>query len=234
MATLFIVAWVGLVHAIVLIGLPADRASIDRWIDVEAAVLVVAVVVRGLAARNERLVQRLAEEARVDPLTGLLNRRGFDERLLMEQSRARRDGTALSVVCFDIDRFKAINDTHGHEIGDRALASLGNVVAEQIRGVDSAARVGGDEFVVLLPGADAPAARAFAERVRRLLADPRSIVAAEVALSISAGIATNTAAQDAGDLVQRADRALYHAKSGGRDRVVDQRDILAGGASIAA
>ena len=142
----------------------------DRWIDVVVAVLVVAGVVRVLAARNERLVDKLVDEARVDPLTGLLNRRGLEERMQAEIARAAREGTPLGAVVFDLDHFKDVNDTHGHELGDRVLVWLGALLKEQARGVDVAARVGGEEFVVLLPRADQDAAATFAERVRRAVA----------------------------------------------------------------
>jgi diguanylate cyclase (GGDEF)-like protein len=236
--TVFIVAWIGVVHAVALIVLPPGHASIDRWLDVEMAVLVVAVVVRVLAVRSERLLQRMAEEARVDPLTGLLNRRGFDERLHVEQSRSERDAAWLSAVRFDLDHFKRVNDEHGHDMGDRVLAWLGGTITEQIRGVDVAARVGGEEFVVVLPRADGHAARAFAERVRELVATPgrgtgreRYRVPADLALSISAGIGAATAPPDVDELLQDADRALYRAKAGGRNRVVvdgDHPDRTAG------
>ena len=101
------------------------RARCDRWIDVVVAVLVVAGVVRALAARNERLVDQLVDEARVDPLTGLLNRRGLEERMEAEIARAAREGTPLGAVVFDLDHFKASTTTHGHELGDRVLVWLG-------------------------------------------------------------------------------------------------------------
>jgi diguanylate cyclase (GGDEF)-like protein len=232
--TVFIVAWIGAVHAAALVALPPGHASLDRWLDVEMAVVVVAVVVRVLAVRNERLLAQMAEEARVDPLTGLLNRRGFDERLDVERSRSERDAAWLSAIRFDLDHFKRVNDEHGHDMGDRVLAWLGGMITEQIRGVDVAARVGGEEFVVVLPRADGHAARAFAERVRHLVESPgrdtgrdRYRLPADLALSISAGIAAAIAPSDVDALLQDADRALYSAKEGGRNRVVvdgDHRD----------
>jgi hypothetical protein len=123
------------VHAVALMTLPPGQASVERWLDVLVAVAVVAAVVRTLAIRQARLVDRLAQEARVDPLTGLLNRRGFDERLGLELARAARDHTWLTVVRFDVDHFKQVNDTHGHDAADRVLAWLGRAVTEHIRGV---------------------------------------------------------------------------------------------------
>src|SRR5689334_9866530 len=96
-------------------------ATFDQWCDPVATMTVIAIVVRGLSARNARLVARLTRESRIDPLTGLLNRRGLEERFAVELARAKRDRRPLSVVAVDIDHFKRINDAHGHQAGDRAL-----------------------------------------------------------------------------------------------------------------
>ena len=225
--TAFIVCWIGAVHGAVLLSLPATQSNMDRWIDVVAAVLVVATVVRTLAARNERLLGRLADEARVDPLTGLLNRRGLEERLEAELSRAAREGTPLAAVALDLDHFKQLNDAHGHELGDRVLVWLGALLKEQARGVDVAARVGGEEFIVLLPRADDDAASTFAERVRRAVDDRRSEsgrgrmgLSDELRLTLSAGVASADAPVDGPALLAAADQALYAAKRSGRNRTV--------------
>jgi diguanylate cyclase (GGDEF)-like protein len=225
--TLSIVAWIGVVHGAALLSLPPEMRNLDRWIDVVVAVLVVALVVRSLAARNDRLLARLAAEARVDPLTGLLNRRGLEERIGVEVSRAARDRCPLGVAAFDLDDFKNVNDERGHEIGDRVLAWVGSVLAEQVRGVDVAARVGGDEFVVLLPRADTDAAHLFAERVRVTVEATwthsgrgRSGVSDTLPLSVSAGVAAGVTPVDVHALIQAADRAMYSAKRAGRNRTV--------------
>ena len=225
--TAFIVGWIAAVHGTVLLSLPAEASSLDRWIDVVAAVFVVAVVVRFLSARNERLVARLEDEARIDPLTGLLNRRGLEERMGAEISRAEREGTSLGAVAFDLDHFKSVNDDHGHEIGDRVLVWLGALLKEQARGIDIAARVGGEEFVVLLPRADAAAARVFAERVRETVAASRPEdgrgregLSDALALTVSAGVAASGTPVDGHALLAAADQALYAAKRGGRNRTV--------------
>ena len=225
--TAFIVGWIGLVHGAVLLSFPPEASNIDRWVDVVVAVFVVAAVVQALAARNQRLVGRLEDEARVDPLSELLNRRGLDERLEAEVSRAEREGAPLGAVAFDLDHFKQINDEHGHEIGDRVLVWLGALLKEQGRGVDVAARVGGEEFVVLLPGADHDAAHAFAERVRLAVAASRSErsrrrvgLSESLQLTISAGVASAGAPVDGPALLAEADQALYAAKRAGRNRTV--------------
>jgi diguanylate cyclase (GGDEF)-like protein len=213
---LLIGAWIGIVHAIALKTLPPGQASLERWLDVEVAVAVVAAVVRTLAMRQARLVDRLAQEARVDPLTGLLNRRGFDERLGLELARAARDHTWLTVVRFDVDHFKQINDTHGHDAGDRVLAWLGRAVTEHIRGVDAAARVGGDELVIVVPRSDAAAGHALADRIRAIVAAGRP---EGIDVSVSAGVASVLAPQGSAQILQEADRALYQAKAAGRDQL---------------
>jgi diguanylate cyclase (GGDEF)-like protein len=117
-------------------------------------------------------------------------------------------------VTLDLDHFKRVNDERGHEAGDRALAMVGRVIADHVRGADLAARWGGEEFVVVLPGADAAAARAFAERVRGAVADSRD------GLTLSAGVAVTTGPPDPRALLGAADAALYAAKRAGRDRTV--------------
>jgi diguanylate cyclase (GGDEF)-like protein len=225
--TALIVGWIGVVHGAVLLSLPAAQSSLDRWVDVVTAVVVVATVVRVLAARNERLVDRLEDEARVDPLTGLLNRRGLEERMDAEISRATRECTPLGVVALDLDHFKRVNDEHGHELGDRVLVWLGALLKEQARGVDIAARVGGEEFIVLLPRADDDAACTFAERVRRAVGDGypesgrgRMGLSDDLELTLSAGVASSVPPVDGHALLAAADQALYAAKRSGRNRSV--------------
>jgi diguanylate cyclase (GGDEF)-like protein len=223
--TAFIVAWTALIHGIVLLTLPPAESNIDRWIDVSVAVLVVAAVVRTLAARSQRLLAQLVDEARVDPLTGLLNRRGLDERMEAEIARAAREGTPLGAVAFDLDHFKRVNDAHGHEIGDRVLVWLGGLLKEQARGIDVLSRVGGEEFLVLLPGADHDAAAVFAERVRTAVATPgdgrhRAGLPESLRLTISAGVSSAVAPVNGPRLHAEADQALYAAKRSGRNRTV--------------
>jgi len=225
-ATVLVVLWIGLVHGLALIALPDGQASVDRWLDVVVSISVIAAVVRMLAARNARLVARLSTEARIDPLTGLLNRRGFDERLRVELARAERDATPLGVVAFDLDHFKRVNDVHGHETGDRVLSWRGAVLTEHVRGVDLAARIGGEEFAIVLVRSDAAEAAEVADRVRRAIATPDLVargrfgIAQGLALTISAGVVGTSAPFDGPRLMEDADRALYAAKRGGRDRVV--------------
>lgn len=213
---------IGVAHAASLVAMPAEQANVDRWIDVVAATLVVGLVVRRLRSYIEGLVDRLENEARVDPLTNLLNRRGFELRAV---PIAESEGTQLSVVVLDLDHFKAVNDSYGHETGDRVLWWLGTILREQSRGVDVVGRMGGEEFVVLLPRTDAAAAERFAERVRRAMAATdaetrlRSGLPADLAPTVSAGIAAGVGPVALDALITAADGALYAAKRAGRDRV---------------
>jgi diguanylate cyclase (GGDEF)-like protein len=225
--TVVIVVWTAIVHAVVL---PSGPVSVDRWIDVTTAVLVVAGVVRYLAARNERLVARLAAEARVDSLTGLLNRRGFDERVEIERARlARHDGPA-AVIALDFDHFKHVNDAHGHEVGDRVLAWLGSVLSEELRAIDVAARVGGEEFTIVAPRTGAAAAWTLAERLRLAVAAhavgawAQHGLPADLTVTVSLGVAVADGPAELDDALAAADRALYEAKRAGRDRTEIARD----------
>ena len=216
--SVLIVAWVGVVHALALIALPAGVGNLDRWLDVMVSVSVVAAVVYALSQNNRGLLARLAAEARVDQLTGVLNRRGFEERLEVELDRVRRDQVSMGVASFDIDHFKLINDEFGHEAGDQVLAHLGAVLSAKTRTTDVVARTGGEEFVALLPGTDLAGTRVYAERVRRAFAAREGLDLPRV--TVSAGVTAEHAPIDAGELLHRSDSALYAAKRSGRDRTM--------------
>jgi diguanylate cyclase (GGDEF)-like protein len=211
-----IVAFVGVAHAATLLALPAASSYPGRWVDVMVSVSVVAVVVLTLVHHNDLLLTRLAEEARTDALTGLLNRRGFDERASLELARARREDRSIAVVTLDVDYFKRINDEWGHEIGDRVLARTGELLSAQTRDIDVLARLGGEEFVVLLPGCDSADGEVFAERVRSVLAADDASGLPTV--RVSAGINAAVAPLSIQTMLQGADSALYKAKRAGRDR----------------
>ncbi|MGN6868169.1 MAG: GGDEF domain-containing protein [Solirubrobacteraceae bacterium] len=213
-----ILACVAVAHALSLLAMPASDAYPGRWIDVMVSVCGVALVVLVLESRNEMLVERLAEEARTDPLTGLLNRRGFDEHAAREFAHAGRDGSPIALATLDIDHFKQVNDEWGHLVGDRVLANLAHVLAGESRVIDVAARLGGEEFVVLMPGCDAAGAEALIDRVRAGL--ERSASAELPAVRISAGVVATSGPLEIQDLLESVDRALYAAKRGGRDRTV--------------
>lgn len=172
--------------------------------------------------------QALARQAVTDPLTGLANRRRFDETLAGEWRRAARADLPLSLLFFDADRFKLYNDTYGHARGDLCLIALARTIRTTAgRAGDLAARFGGEEFVLLLPETDLTGAQALAERIRaavEALAMPHAGNPPSDVVTVSIGVATahpgRLPAAAAEDLVQRADAALYRAKSGGRNRAV--------------
>src|SRR5919106_4100001 len=125
-----------------------------------------AIVVRLLSERVERLLAELRLAAATDPLTGLLNRRAFADRCRDELARARRTGEAFATLLIDVDHFKQINDRDGHAAGDEALVGLAAALTGELREIDTVARIGGDEFAVLLPATGVAAAHATAERLR--------------------------------------------------------------------
>lgn len=174
----------------------------------------------GLELENVRLAAEVERLASRDQLTGLFNRRVFDEQLDLLVERARRDQRPLSLVLLDVDHFKQVNDTRGHQVGDAVLRQTGAAIMAAARAVDVTVRYGGEEFAVLLPGCPGPEAVAIAQRLRAALA---AGVSAAV-ITASAGVATfPTNAVDADSLVSRADEALYEAKRSGRDQTVRTR-----------
>ncbi len=177
-----------------------------------------------LAIRNAQLFERMRELSTHDELTGLANRRLFRHQLGQEIDRARRFQKPLSLVAIDIDHFKQLNDRNGHPTGDAALRSVAALLESRVRKVDTVARVGGEEFMLLLPRADASEAALVAEKLREAVASsllPGSSEQPEGRLTVSLGVAELGSADDeAGEsLVARADRALYAAKHAGRNRV---------------
>jgi diguanylate cyclase (GGDEF)-like protein len=176
-----------------------------------------------LAYDSARQRDLLREEVRTDGLTGLLNHRGCQERLRAALDEAA--GGAVSVVVIDLDHFKRINDTHGHAEGDRALAAAAARLTAVVRDGDAVGRLGGEEFVLVLPGADSDAACEAAERARAAIAE---VVVGGRWLACSAGIATHPAdGEHAPDLLACADAALYAAKDAGRGRSCRYRPSLA-------
>jgi diguanylate cyclase (GGDEF)-like protein len=167
-------------------------------------------------AQLERERAQFQRDALHDALTGLSNRRAFDEALARETAQAHRLGRPLSLVAFDLDHFKRVNDTHGHDLGDGVLIELAGLVRGLGRREDLAARWGGEEFAWLLPGVDEGAAFQVAERLRAAVA---TYPFPGGPLTISLGTATLRPGEDGSGLFTRADTALYAAKRAGRNRV---------------
>jgi len=159
-----------------------------------------------------------ARQASTDSLTGLANRRGGRELLEREVRRASRYDRPLSLILFDLDRFKAVNDRYGHAAGDRVLRAVARAAARAVRDTDRVIRWGGEEFVVVCAETGQNEAGQLAERLRRRI--ERLRLGRQRLVTASFGVATFCAGEDAAALSERADKALYRAKHGGRNRVV--------------
>ena len=184
-------------------------------------------LVQELASTNAQLVeqmetitalnQKLEVLSTIDALTGLNNRRAFEDSLAQELALVDRRSTPLSLVIVDVDHFKIINDTYGHATGDKVLQAIAALLTQSARAIDVVARIGGEEFAVILPNTDAASASVVAERMRAAVANDAEL---NMSLTISLGIATLLKQETASSLFVRADKAMYAAKDGGRNRVV--------------
>ncbi|WP_416396895.1 diguanylate cyclase [Allohahella sp. A8] len=183
----------------------------------------------------ENANQKLKQQTYIDELTGLHNRRYFNQRLEQDFNQASRSHSPISLIMIDVDHFKMVNDTHGHQIGDLCLRQVAGVMGSfPKRASDVFARYGGEEFIVVLPGTDQTAAMMIAEKMRAHVAaaplgykNQRTGQRESVALTISAGVAclVPTAEQLVDELLRQADEALYHAKVSGRNQVVSHASI---------
>lgn len=159
----------------------------------------------------------LEKQATTDTLTGIYNREKFDETLGLEMDRARRYGTPLSLIMFDIDHFKDVNDVHGHQVGDAVLVHLARLIGGNIREHDVFARWGGEEFMILAPGVCLEKAAQLAEKLRRLV--EKSDCPSVGHITVSFGVTEFYPDDTPRSLAKRVDDALYVAKRGGRNRV---------------
>lgn len=167
--------------------------------------------------RSLRHAAAMRQLATTDPLTGLANRRSFTEVVTGILARSKRSGAPLALIVADLDHFKRINDTFGHDTGDRVLREVAQVIKTLCRQGDHSARWGGEEFVILLPDTPASGAAHFAERLRQQIATIE--IAPGQPVTLSQGLTLHQAADSLDDLLRRADAALYRAKELGRDRV---------------
>ncbi len=215
---------------------PADLAILQDLAALVMHQLELRLEVRCALKMDDALLQRSRSENRRaeylskhDALTGLGNRRKLDEIFAVEINRLRRHGGNLCLSIADLDHFKRVNDNHGHAIGDEVLAQFGELLCQQMRPTDTAARIGGEEFVVLMPHTNIREALGTAERLRSAIID-KKLGPQNDTVTISIGVAEWREGEDGEALLQRADRALYSAKHAGRNRVasadavVDRRD----------
>lgn len=175
----------------------------------------------GQIAKLHQELDRVSLQARHDPLTGALNRKGLDEAMVREVSSVRRKEQALSVALLDIDNFKKLNDTQGHATGDVALAHLAQVARESLRPQDTLARYGGEEFVILMPDTTLDKGIEAMTRLQRELTKKFFLAGTEkLLITFSAGVAQLAAKEEPMDAIKRADQAMYLAKRAGKNRVL--------------
>jgi diguanylate cyclase (GGDEF)-like protein len=182
-----------------------------------------------IQAETERLRAMEFEQLSItDPLTNIYNRRIFDEIIIKEWERAKRSKSQLTIIIFDIDDFKRINDTHGHLIGDQVLTNLADLCLSNMRSMDIIARYGGEEFMILMPDTDPASAHQSMERLRITIAEKPLATSEdkEIFVTISAGIAIWNGQEqiEIPILLDHADQALYISKQTGRNKVTIWRE----------
>jgi diguanylate cyclase (GGDEF)-like protein/putative nucleotidyltransferase with HDIG domain len=226
LAAMLHVAFIACCYAVVLTLVPPAFPPVANWLVTVGTVAVAGIFVYLLKARLQAMLWKLADAARTDPLTGLLNRRGFQERFEQEVDRARRTGRPLGVLVGDLDDFKGVNDRLGHAGGDEVLKQVSAILTDAKRQLDTVARMGGEEFAVLVPESDEHGAYLLAERIRHRV---RGRLREGGPLTISFGVASLPAHADDGEaLLNAADQAVYAAKELGRDRSVIHSSEVAG------
>lgn len=213
----FAVVTTGFREAIAVDQMPADTPLVWRIANGAAYIAVLATAMAGLE-KLRRSQSALAQLVTQDVLTNVLNARAFADRLSQELERNRRYPRPLALIYMDLDNFKIINDTHGHQTGDAVLRLVADAMRSSIRTTDVVGRLGGDEFAVLMPETDAQLADAAA---KRLVAGLRNVFKGTPSVTASIGVVSCTATDaNTDDLLRRADQAMYDAKRMGKDRVV--------------
>ena len=168
----------------------------------------------------ERKVKKLEKEVKTDFLTNIANKKAIEEELKKQESAYKRYGTNYSLVFFDIDHFKNINDTYGHDAGDVILKSLGLLFRRYARDVDTIGRFGGEEFIAILPNTNKEGAYRFAEKLREIIQKTKFMYKnTRINVTISAGVASRDEVSSKEELLKKADERLYLAKKNGRNRV---------------
>jgi diguanylate cyclase (GGDEF)-like protein len=203
-----------------------DQSALRRRLAIAALVSLVSIFLLATALarpllRSVNRVASVAEQAMIDPLTGVANRRGFEHALTIELERSARRGHPLALVIADLDDFKAVNDRHGHDAGDAVLVRLADGLRAAVRSADTVARLGGEEFALLLPETTLDGALAVAERARVAFeaSDVRLRGGGRLFVTASFGVADYPVSPDRASLLHDADQALYVAKGHGKNRV---------------
>ena len=227
-AGMMLLAWLPLVTISTARALQLSSGSaMPAWLEYglpvilayAAVVLMLGLADRMLAFRRER--DRAQDDAERDPLTGVYNRAGIERRLDWAIRAAREEYRQLAVLFLDIDHFKRINEGHGHAIGDACLGAMVRIIAAELQYGDQVGRMGGEEFLLILPGADRRRARDIAEQIRRSVERHcRQIANVPVAMTVSIGVSEHRHGDTVAVMIARADAAMYAAKNAGRNRVV--------------
>jgi diguanylate cyclase (GGDEF)-like protein len=223
-AIVALVGFCGAAYAGTLAAIALDPpVAFTRWVVTMSVLAGAAAALHAMRRQNKSLVAALHSTARTDPLTGTLNRRGFAERFALEVERSARTGQPFALLLGDLDNFKDLNDRFGHIAGDEALASVGEALRGASRAIDTAARIGGEEFVLLMPATGGHDGLEAAERLRGSVSMVHS--PSGLPLTISFGVVEHPAhGATWTELMGAADHALYTAKTSGRNRSVAYGD----------
>jgi diguanylate cyclase len=196
-----------------------SRRTREPWGDPERRLLGWAALEVSAAFARAYALEAAERESHLDALTGLPNRRYFDELLAIMGPR-RREADSLAILMVDVDHFKRLNDRHGHGVGDEVLRLVAGAIARSLRAEDTPVRYGGEEFAVILRRASAPQAAEVAERIRHAVAELEpATMTVDDPVTVSVGVAVAGAEEVMTTVIERADQALYRAKRRGRDRV---------------
>jgi diguanylate cyclase (GGDEF)-like protein len=199
---------------------PRDKSVLKLQSTGNDEIAIVTDATKSMLSQVEELAKQLKHQATTDFLTGLANRRRLSEQVPAMQSQAERAGEPISIVLFDLDNFKLINDDYGHDVGDNVLMIVGEIVKDSLRPYDLAARIGGEEFCIVLPRTSGEDALTIAERLRAAFEASYLDPLPKGRITCSFGVVQAGPGERLQQLLRRADTALYRAKDAGRNRVI--------------